>query len=62
MIVAGNCQVKRVFIGLGSNLGDGKAILAAAWRKLCEGERIRAVALSHPYVTAPVGMVMEFWS
>lgn len=48
--------MERVFIGLGSNLGDGKAILAAAWRRIGEEERIVPVALSHPYSTAPVAM------
>jgi 2-amino-4-hydroxy-6-hydroxymethyldihydropteridine diphosphokinase len=48
--------MERVFIGLGSNLGDGKAILAAAWRRIGEEEGIVTVALSHPYSTAPVEM------
>ncbi len=48
--------MERVFIGLGSNLGDGKAILAAAWRRIGEEEGVVTVALSHPYSTAPVEM------
>lgn len=48
--------MERVFIGLGSNLGDGKAILAAAWCRIGEEADIVTVALSHPYSTTPVGM------
>ncbi len=42
-------------IGLGSNLGDGRANLQAAWQRLVK--RVgRPVALSSPYLTAPVDM------
>lgn len=53
--------MERVFIGLGSNLGDGKAILTAAWRKLGEEKHLVTTLLSHPYVSAPVGMVSRNW-
>ncbi|MBU4263060.1 MAG: 2-amino-4-hydroxy-6-hydroxymethyldihydropteridine diphosphokinase [Proteobacteria bacterium] len=43
------------FIGLGSNLGDGQRNLLAAWQRLQE-EAGRAVALSPPFLTEPVGM------
>ena len=44
------------FIGLGSNLGDGIRILQSAWRRIGERKGIRLSSLSHPYLTAPVGM------
>ena len=45
----------RAVIGLGSNLGDGRQNLLAAWQRLQE-EAGRAAALSSPYLTEPVGM------
>ncbi|MBU0968593.1 MAG: 2-amino-4-hydroxy-6-hydroxymethyldihydropteridine diphosphokinase [Proteobacteria bacterium] len=45
----------QAFIGLGSNLGDGQNNLLAAWHRLQE-EAGRAVALSPPFLTEPVGM------
>jgi 2-amino-4-hydroxy-6-hydroxymethyldihydropteridine diphosphokinase len=53
--------VERVFIGLGSNLGDGKAILSAAWRRLGEENGLVTILLSHPYISAPVDMVSRNW-
>jgi 2-amino-4-hydroxy-6-hydroxymethyldihydropteridine diphosphokinase len=44
------------FIGLGSNLGDGRSILQGAWRRIGEVEGIGLCVLSHPYITAPVDM------
>ncbi|MBC8207855.1 MAG: 2-amino-4-hydroxy-6-hydroxymethyldihydropteridine diphosphokinase [Desulfobulbaceae bacterium] len=42
-------------IGLGSNLGDGRAIIEAAWQRL--GERgLNLLVLSSPYGTTPVDM------
>ena len=49
------------FIGLGSNLGDGKKILQEAWRALGRVAGIRPERLSGPYMTAPVGMESEHW-
>lgn len=43
------------FIGLGSNLGDGQRNLLVAWQRLQEVAG-RAVALSPPFLTEPVGM------
>jgi len=54
-------RVERVFIGLGSNLGDGMAILAAAWGRIGEEDGIVTVALSHPYASAPVEMTSPYW-
>jgi 2-amino-4-hydroxy-6-hydroxymethyldihydropteridine diphosphokinase len=45
-----------VFIGLGSNLGDGIRILRAAWERIGEREGVTLSVLSHPYLTAPVDM------
>jgi 2-amino-4-hydroxy-6-hydroxymethyldihydropteridine diphosphokinase len=46
----------RIWLGLGSNLGDRQSILQQAWHDLGKDERINLVVLSHPYVTEPVGM------
>lgn len=51
----------KAYIGLGSNLGDGLAILADAWRVLGEDEGITAGELSSPYMTAPVDMASQHW-
>ncbi len=42
-------------IGLGSNLGDSRAILAAALAALNETAGIQVLARSHWYRTAPIG-------
>jgi 2-amino-4-hydroxy-6-hydroxymethyldihydropteridine diphosphokinase len=44
----------RAFIGLGSNLGDGRHNLREAWRRLGAQEGIALLALSSPYLTRPV--------
>ncbi len=49
----------RVWIGLGSNLGDSRTILQQAWQGLGQEETITLTILSHPYVTEPVGMESE---
>lgn len=54
-------RVERAFIGLGSNLGSGKEVLTAAWRAIGEVAGIVTVSLSHPYVSAPVGMSSANW-
>ncbi len=46
-----------VWLALGSNLGDSQQILQSAWYELGKDERIRLGTLSHPYASAPVGMV-----
>ncbi len=46
---------------MGSNLGDGKAILQGAWQALGEVEGIVLDGLSSPYMTAPVGMTSQHW-
>lgn len=49
------------FIGLGSNLGDGKTILQEAWHALGRIAGIHLGRLSSPYMTAPVGMDSPHW-
>ncbi|MDH5298798.1 MAG: 2-amino-4-hydroxy-6-hydroxymethyldihydropteridine diphosphokinase [Desulfobulbaceae bacterium] len=49
------------FIGLGSNLGDGRANLREAWRRLGKTAGVTPLTLSSPYLTAPVGMPSEQW-
>ncbi len=49
------------FIGLGSNLGDGRQTLQLAWHKLGETEGITIEDLSAPYLSAPVGMDSDNW-
>ncbi len=50
-----------VYVGLGSNLGDGLQTLRDAWRAIGEIEQISTVTLSHPYLSAPVGMESSNW-
>jgi 2-amino-4-hydroxy-6-hydroxymethyldihydropteridine diphosphokinase len=46
--------VRRVFLGLGSNLGDRAGYLRAAVRALRRGPRLEVVAVSPVYETDPV--------
>lgn len=46
----------KVWLALGSNLGDSQRILQQAWHDLGEDDGITLVRLSLPYVTEPVGM------
>lgn len=48
-----------VFIGLGSNLGDGRSNLLLAWQLLGEQKGINTLVLSSPYLSRPV--VKESW-
>ncbi|MGV1100904.1 2-amino-4-hydroxy-6-hydroxymethyldihydropteridine diphosphokinase [Thiovibrio sp. JS02] len=54
-------QAQQVFIGLGSNLGDGRRNLLAAWRRLGEIAGVETLRLSSPYRTEPVRMVTTHW-
>ncbi len=47
------------FIGLGSNLGDGRENLSLAWKKLTTTTG-RSIGLSSPYLTEPVGMESDY--
>jgi len=42
------------FIGLGSNLGDGRRNLRAAWEQLGLQPGLQLLALSSPYLSSPV--------
>lgn len=44
----------RAFIGLGSNLGDGRLNLLEAWRRLGEQPGVALLVLSSPYLTRPI--------
>lgn len=49
------------FIGLGSNLGEGRRNLQRAWRRLRESGKTMPLCLSSPYLSEPVGMASEQW-
>ena len=48
------------FIGFGSNLGDGKQILARAWKRLGEEEGVELTTLSSPFFSDPLGMESDY--
>lgn len=48
-----------VFIGLGSNLGNGRANLQEAWRRLGAVSGVQKLILSHAYESAALGMESE---
>jgi 2-amino-4-hydroxy-6-hydroxymethyldihydropteridine diphosphokinase len=48
-------------IGLGTNLGQSLAILAAAWRELAACPALTPVALSSPYRSQPLDMISDNW-
>ncbi len=50
-----------VFIGLGSNLGDGRQNLQKAWQRLGALSGVISLSLSSPYLSEPVGMDSEHW-
>ncbi|MEN8256961.1 MAG: 2-amino-4-hydroxy-6-hydroxymethyldihydropteridine diphosphokinase [Thermodesulfobacteriota bacterium] len=50
-----------VFIGLGSNLGDGRQNLQQAWQSLGKTKGITLLSLSSPYKTEPVGIRTDNW-
>lgn len=51
----------KAFIGMGSNLGDGRTILQEAWQALGNVDGIVLDGLSNPYTTAPVDMASQHW-
>ena len=51
----------KVFIGLGSNLGDGRKNLIAGWNRLGQIEGIVLGALSCPYLTEPQDIATDKW-
>lgn len=54
-------EAVKAIIGLGSNLGNGRAILREAWNTLGSVPGISLDGLSNPYMTAPVGMTSRHW-
>ncbi len=52
-------NTKRVWVALGSNLGESNIILQQAWQELGAQEAIELVTLSSPYVSEPVGLESE---
>jgi len=50
-----------VFIGLGSNLGDGLTTLQQAWQEIGLKEGVSLLSLSSPFLSAPVGMESSNW-
>lgn len=53
--------IARVFIGMGSNLGNSLESLLQAWEALDQDERIECVTISSPYVSSPVDMYSQHW-
>jgi len=51
----------KAYIGLGSNVGDGKRTLQDAWQTLGKYEGIECLQLSSPYQSAPVDMESHNW-
>lgn len=49
------------YIGLGSNVGNGKQTLQDAWDRLDGKEGVRCMTLSSPYLSAPVDMESNNW-
>lgn len=50
-----------VFIGLGSNIGDGRKNLRTAWKILGTSPQVTRLGLSKPYLSESVGMASEQW-
>ena len=51
----------RIFVGMGSNLGNSPDTLLSAWEMLGQDRKIHLVALSSPYLSAPVDMHSQHW-
>lgn len=51
----------KAYIGLGSNVGNGKKTLQDAWITLGGYDTIECLKLSSPYLSAPVDMESENW-
>jgi 2-amino-4-hydroxy-6-hydroxymethyldihydropteridine diphosphokinase len=52
---------RQIFIGLGSNLGDSRRQLLAAWNLLGATPGVSLIRLSSPYRSAPVDMASGNW-
>ena len=51
----------KAYIGLGSNVGNGKRTLQDAWKTVGEFEGVECLQLSSPYQSAPVDMESQNW-
>lgn len=51
----------KAYIGLGSNVGNGKQTLRDAWQSLDRLEGVCCMVLSSPYLSAPVDMNSDNW-
>jgi len=49
------------FIGLGSNLGNGRDNIRRAWQLVADADGVTAIGISSPYLTEPVGMESGQW-
>ena len=50
-----------VFVGLGSNLGEGRENLQEAWCLIGAVPGVTSLSLSSPYRSSPVGVASDFW-
>jgi len=48
--------MEKVWLGLGSNLGNSQQILQDAWQELGQEENVNILSLASPYASDPVGM------
>ncbi len=48
--------MEKVWLGLGSNLGNSQQILQDAWEELGKEPHVNLLSLSSPYASDPVGM------
>jgi 2-amino-4-hydroxy-6-hydroxymethyldihydropteridine diphosphokinase len=48
--------MEKVWLGLGSNLGNSQQILQEAWKTLGNDPNVFLIVLSSPYISDPVGM------
>ena len=53
--------MEEVYIGLGSNLGNSALTILRAWDMLADFDGVELVALSPPYLSAPVNMDSSHW-
>lgn len=58
---SGKKAMALVFIGLGSNLGNGRLNIQQAWQLLGQTKGITVLSLSSPYKTEPVGIITDNW-
>lgn len=50
-----------VFVGMGSNVGNGQQNILSAWEKLAGIKGVRLLCLSSPYLTEPVEIDTPSW-